>query len=245
MVIDLLHRAPRRLFAAANGLAQPRSRGCFDGRVGAFVRQRRRFAGRQHRDQQVRDFRGGAQPASVAFCRERIGGLVQSRRPGLVDGAERPQQIDAAREVGVHRVEHAHDREILRQRGPPRVDVIAGANQVDQRHARPSGPAQYLHLRFVLASVGAAAVDHVKDAGAVQNGPQQFAFVVEAFVAAVLRDEFAYHIGARTGATIVRVQPRQHLTRALKSRCVEQFVQRHAVEAHRVTACRPGGAGLR
>ena len=90
---------------------------------------------------------------------------------------------------GAHRIEAAHDLEILAQRRLPGSTVVVRADLVDQRQAGPAGPAQDVHFRFVLAVIGHRAIHHIDDPGALHDGPQQFTLVVVTRVITVLGHE--------------------------------------------------------
>ena len=66
------------------------------------------------------------------------------------------------------------------------------------------GPAQHLHLGFVLPSIRAAAVDDVQNAGAVDDRLQQLALVVKALIGSVRLHELAHDGRARARAAVVR-----------------------------------------
>src|SRR5690606_21679694 len=191
------------------------------------------------------DLLGRALLAPLALGDERRGRALELRGPPLVDRAEGSEQLDALAEIRAHRVEDADDREVLAERGAPLLDVVAAADHVDQRHPRPAGPAQDLHLRFVLASVWTAAIDDVEDARAVRDRPQQLALVAKAWIVGVGRQELADDGRALAGAAVVRLEPGERLARTLEARRVDQLVERLAVEPERIDARVHGRAGMR
>ena len=182
-----------------------------------------------------------AVPALVA---QMVGGLLKRRFPLRGQLAETAQQAQVGVKRGVHRVEIAHDLEVLTQGGAPVRQVVARADAVDQRQAGAAGPAQDFHFRFLLAAVRHRAVHHIENAGALQYRRQQLAFVMETGVVAVLGDEGAHRVRPVRRGQAVGLQPGQHPARALEAGGVDQFVQQPVVHAQRVVAVLPGGARL-
>jgi hypothetical protein len=75
--------------------------------------------------------------------------------------------------------------------------VRRAADRVDQRHARLTGPAQDLHLRLEVGTVGPRAVGHVEDARAREHGRSSSHSSGIRAVRAVLGDERLDHRAVR------------------------------------------------
>jgi hypothetical protein len=116
---------------------------------------------------------------ALALLRDRGDRGLERRAPLLGELAESAQQIEARLEAGRVRVEHAHDLEVLRERGAPLRDVRIPADRIDQRHARLTGPAQDLHLGLEVRAVGAGAIGDVQDPRAGEHGREQLALIRE------------------------------------------------------------------
>ena len=233
-MIDLLHAAARLALAAPHFFLELRASTLLCVALVAAFAQRHRDRCRQRGKQEVGDLAGRTHVAPLPFRDEGVGRAIQRRRPILVDRAERTQELDARAEVGPHGIEDAHDREVLRERRAPLRNVVAGRDQIDQCHARPPGPAQHFHLGFVLPPVRPAAVDDIQNAGALDDGFQELALVLKARIVLVRLRELRDHGCALAGAAVVRLEPRERLARALKTRRVDELVEHLAVEPHRI-----------
>ncbi len=240
MVINVLYGAALLQFALTDACLELFAEAARDPGIIAAFGRRRPFLRRQHGAEQIRDFRRRTPRAGRPIAFQRCDGAFEHRAPlrvSFTEFAESAQHFQASCEVRPLCIEYAHDREVLVQCAPPFLDVIARSDQVDECHARLAGPAQDLHFGFVFHAVGMRAVDDVQDARAVEDRPQQFAFVVESGIALMRGHELAHDRRPRAGAAFVFAQPGERAARSLKARCVDQFVQHLIVDAHAEAAC--------
>ena len=106
----------------------------------------------------------------------------------------------------------------------PGFDIVAAANQIDERHSRATGPTQNLHFKFVFGAVRPGTIHYVKNAGAFDDRPKQLAFVVKPGIVGMFFDESRDQLRTLAGTARTRLQPVQHRPRALKPGGIHQHV---------------------
>ena len=142
----------------------------------------------------------------------------------------------------MHGIEHTHNGEILIERLSPLFDVVALADQIDERHARAPCPLQHLHLKLVFRAVRLSSVNNVENTRPIDHGLQQRTFVTETTVIRVHADELFDQPGPLVGFRRAGLQPIKNRLDALKPRRIDQHVVGFSVQPKDIPLCLAGSA---
>src|SRR5438132_1109766 len=188
--------------------------------------------------------------ASTAPPRAAAPPLRRQRRDRLVDGraglrpelAERFEQLHPLFEADGEGVEVAHHVEVLIEGAVPLEAVVLIADAVDESHPGPSGPAQDLHLRLVVAPERPGAIHDVQHVRAGEDRREELALVGELLGALIRAKQLRHAGGTVRSGHLSRSEPRQGAGCVLEPGRVNQDEERAAVHAHRILADFGGGS---
>jgi hypothetical protein len=150
--------------------------------------------------EEVEDDIGGFGSALVPFFFEEADGFLDNGFAIVFDFQELAEEADAFGEAGVMGVELAGEIEGFAEvLFPILCEIGVFGEVIDEGEAGAAGPAEDFHFVEEIGAEGFGCVDDVDDAGAVEDGGEEFAFVGEFVLVAVLADELADGIDAGGG----------------------------------------------